>query len=370
MPDEKIELGEDAPGETLSALEAKYRDQMRQIVSQKLDLPISTLVEMIDEQINLSPDFQRRDIWNLEKRSRFIESIIMNVPVPPVFLGEDEYGSYVVLDGRQRLTALYEFLKNHYTLKGLEVWNDLNSLSFHDLSKKKLDKALTRRFVPAIVILKESSAQVKYDVFDRLNQGGVIAEPMEIRNAIYSGPFNRQLHDLSANRLFRNLWNIPLTAEELLNNALYNRMRDLELVLRFYALQDYQAMNMNFKDYLSDFMERRNQEYKTHPELKDVDANRFLRAVTNCWRVFEQSAFRRESGVKSAPLADALMLALCEVDPAVLNDDIAKRIRDGIQALCSSDEAFKKAISYGTNGKGAISTRITAAKAVINRILN
>jgi uncharacterized protein with ParB-like and HNH nuclease domain len=140
MADEQIELGEDATGETLSALETKYRDQMRQIVTQKLDLPISTLSEMIDEQINLSPDFQRRDIWNLEKRSRFIESIIMNVPIPPVFLGEDEYGSYVVLDGRQRLTAIYEFLKNHYSLKGLEVWNDLNALSYHDLEKKKLDK--------------------------------------------------------------------------------------------------------------------------------------------------------------------------------------------------------------------------------------
>ena len=227
MSDEKIELGDDAPGEPLSVLEAKYRDQMRQIVTQKLDLPISTLSEMITEQINLSPDFQRRDIWNLEKRSRFIESIIMNVPIPPVFLGEDEYGSYVVLDGRQRLTAIYEFLKNHYPLKALEVWNDLNGLSYHDLEKRKLDKALTRRFVPAVVILKESSAQVKYDVFDRLNQGGVIAEPMEIRNAVYPGAFNRLLHDLSAHETFRKLWNIPLDNDALSSNTTYNRMRDV-----------------------------------------------------------------------------------------------------------------------------------------------
>lgn len=79
---------------------------MRQIVSQKIDLPISTLPEMIKEQIDLNPDFQRRDRWDVEKQSRFIESIIINVPIPPVFLGEDQYGKYVVLDGRQRLTAI------------------------------------------------------------------------------------------------------------------------------------------------------------------------------------------------------------------------------------------------------------------------
>src|ERR1700686_3289277 len=110
MPDqdESDDFGEEPvpvePGTT--ALEEKDSKEMRQIVSQKIDLPISTLPEMIKEQINLNPDFQRRDRWDEEKQSRFIESIIMNVPIPPVFLGEDQYGSYVVLDGRQRLTAI------------------------------------------------------------------------------------------------------------------------------------------------------------------------------------------------------------------------------------------------------------------------
>jgi hypothetical protein len=106
MPDvEKIELGDDPQQEPQIPLEEKYRQQMRQIISQKIELPISTLPDMIEKQINLSPDFQRRDRWSVEKQSRFIESIIMNVPIPPVFLGEDDYGNYVVLDGRQRLTC-------------------------------------------------------------------------------------------------------------------------------------------------------------------------------------------------------------------------------------------------------------------------
>src|SRR3954451_17427947 len=109
MPNEEnlIDLGTEADVEIAAPpLETKYREQMRQIVSQKIELPISTLPDMIKEQINLSPDFQRRGRWDQDQQSRFIESIIMNVPIPPVFLGEDDYGTYVVLDGRQRLTAV------------------------------------------------------------------------------------------------------------------------------------------------------------------------------------------------------------------------------------------------------------------------
>src|SRR5713226_3864552 len=165
VKEENVDFGDDAPTPD-PPLEQKYKEQMRQIVSQKIELPISALKGMIDTQIKLNPDFQRRDLWNVDKQSRFIESIIMNVPIPPVFLGEDEYGKYVVLDGRQRLTAIYTFLKNEYALKNLVVWEELNGLKYFELQKKKLEAILTRRFIPAVVILKESTTTVKYDVFD------------------------------------------------------------------------------------------------------------------------------------------------------------------------------------------------------------
>lgn len=205
MPDQEqpIEFGEEPVEPGTTALEQKYNKEMRQIVSQKIDLPISTLPEMIKEQIDLNPDFQRRDRWDVDKQSRFIESIIMNVPIPPVFLGEDQYGKYVVLDGRQRLTAIKDFLSNLFKLSGLKVWEDLNGQNYNELQKKKLSAAITRRFVPAVVILKESSSQVKYDVFDRLNTGGVIAVPMEIRNAVFPGAFNKLIRTLAELPEFR-----------------------------------------------------------------------------------------------------------------------------------------------------------------------
>ncbi len=288
MPTNEVDLGDETVLEPETPLEEKYREQMRQIVSQKIELPISTLPGMIKEQINLSPEFQRRNRWDDERRSRFIESIIMNVPIPPVFLGEDEYGKYVVLDGRQRLTAINEFLKNTYRLKKLDVWSELNGANFDELQKRKLAPAITRRFIPAIVVLKESSPIVKYDVFDRLNTGGMIANPMEIRNAIYQGPFNSHLQHLSRDPTFRRLWEIPLDDLQAEKNTLYSQMYDVELVLRFFAVFKPEEINLRFKDYLSEFMDAQNKVYKDDPARERADTELFTTAVANIWRVFRE----------------------------------------------------------------------------------
>jgi hypothetical protein len=371
-PDEPIDYGEEPvepvePGTT--ALEQKYSKEMRQIVSQKIDLPISTLPEMIKEQIDLNPDFQRRDRWDVEKQSRFIESIIMNVPIPPVFLGEDQYGKYVVLDGRQRLTAIKDFLSNIFKLTGLKVWEDLNGQNYSELQKKKLAAAITRRFVPAVVILKESSSQVKYDVFDRLNTGGVIAEPMEIRNAVFQGGFNKVIRDLAELPEFRRLWGIPSEAGELEKNRLYRDMTDVELVLRFFALSQYERMDMKFKDYLGDYMDKRNKEYAQNQTLAAADRAHFRRAVDNCWIVFGESAFRKSADAKkSAPLADAVMISLSGYPADAVTPKVTE-IRAAIETLLTGNETshkeFQKAFGTGTNGKGAIRTRIELAKEAV-----
>jgi hypothetical protein len=364
---EVIEVGDEPTADPQPTLEDKYKDQMRQIMPQKIELPISTLLAMIEAQINLNPEFQRRDRWTKPHQSRFIESIIMNVPIPPVFLGEDEYGSYVVLDGRQRLTAVSEFLKNTYSLEKLKVWDDLNGKTFNDLKKLKLDKFFTRRFIPAIIILKESSPEVKFDVFERLNTGSVIAEPMEIRNAVFQGGFNDQLRALSDDHTFRKLWGIPTNDLEREKDQTYKKMVDIELVLRFFALREYQSMNLRFKDYLSNFMSTRNAAYKQQPAMKEADKLLFATAVDNSWKVFGDSAFRRPStGQRSMPLADAYMVALADVNPQLLGDpQMRDRVAAALNSLAASDPDFQKAFGTGTNGKGAIAMRVERAKAAV-----
>ncbi|CAJ0709367.1 hypothetical protein LMG19089_04965 [Ralstonia edaphis] len=372
MSSEIENLHDDNGGESGGAsglLEEKYSKQMRQIHPQKIELPISTLQAMIKDQITLNPEFQRRDRWDNKKRSRFVESIIMNVPVPPVFLGEDEYGSYVVLDGRQRLTAIHEFLKNSFPLEDLTVWKELNGLRYADLELQGLNRTLTRRFIPAILLLKESSPEVKYDVFDRLNTGGVKANEMEIRNAVFRGAFTKLLHDLSEIPDFRRMWDIPEDPKARAENAIYSSMEDVELVLRFFALRDSQAIEGRLKDYLGYFMKIRNGIYKSDPAQKEIDEALFRRAVESTYSILGVDAFSRLSPDgryrKSAPLSDAIMHAMSFVNLQQATPEEKANIKTAIDNLKASNDDFKAAVTSGTNGKGSITTRLTLAKEAV-----
>lgn len=354
------------------ALEKKYAKQMRQIHPQKIELPISTLKTMVEEQIKLSPDFQRRDRWDTKKQSRFVESIIMNVPVPPVFLGEDKYGSYVVLDGRQRLTAIYEFLRGSYALEKLEVWKELNGMRFPQFEDKGLAPTIKRRFIPAVLLLRESSPEVKYDVFDRLNTGGVPLNTMEIRNAVFQGKFNRLLHKLSDEPVFRELWGIPQDDTERKANTLYSNMRDVELVLRFFALRNPASIRKSFKWWLGHYLDTRNDEAEANAESLEQDKQAFHRATNSVKRVFGvNDAFVRpddaEKKTKSAPLADAVMVSFALLDPAKIDHALGASLRQALADLVAGDEAFRNSITTGTNGKGAIATRITRLNELVNQ---
>jgi Protein of unknown function DUF262 len=376
--EDRIDMGSSPLGEQpLSTLEEKYSEQMRQIFPTKIDLPWLTLKTQIDEQIDLRPSFQRRDRWNDEKRSRFIESVIMNVPVPPVFLGEEEYGKYVVLDGRQRLTAAQKFLSNELRLQGLEVWKELNGLTYAEIKKKGFAATIERRFLSAILLTRESSPEVKYEVFDRLNTGGVIAEQMEVRNAIFPGPFNTLLHKLSEDANFRKLWGIPNSNDPvaLERNSIYREMADLELVLRFFSLREGSLKGMRFKDRLSDVMSTRNAEYKKDASIQERDAASFTLAIANCAKVFGEEAFKLKKDTKkkanrSAPYADAVMQALADRKTVDLGSAAAGRIRRAFDALCLENDDFRKAVDKGTNGETAIKTRIALAKAAVDAALS
>ena len=382
--DDELYLGDDAPVSaaeplSLSGIEQKYRSQMRQIFPSRIDLPMFTLVGQIDAQIDLRPNFQRRDRWNTAKRSKFIESIIMNVPVPPVFLGEEEYGKYVVLDGRQRLTSAYRFLKNEFKLRGLTIWDELNGLTYEGLKKRGFAPAIERRFLPAILLTRESSPEVKYEVFERLNTGGVPAKAMEVRNAVFPGPFNRLLHQLSSHDLFRALWGIPISKSrrELERSGAYRDMSDLELVLRFFALSEGTLSGMTYKERLSDFMAGRNKEYGLDPSLAEKDGSRFLNALQNAFRIFGDDAFRRldqqdtpeKKRTRSAPYADAVLQGLADVpEPQTQRPAAQAAIRVAFSNLFEN-EKFRAAISTGTNGETAIQRRVLLARNAVQEAL-
>src|SRR5579871_2317592 len=274
----QIDFGPDSPvvPHDRSAINAKYAKGELRIVTEQARYPLPSIVGMCENPSGyvLNPDFQRRHRWNRNKQSRLIESFIMNVPIPPIFLYEVEFSRYEVMDGLQRMTAIYEFYKDKFELTDLEEWKELNGLRYSELPDQ-IQKGIDRRYLSSIILLQEtakspSEAQrLKQLVFERINSGGVQLEPQEARNAIFDGPLNRLCIQLARNPYLCRMWDIPEPtpseierkeyADELLENETFRRMEDVELVLRFFAYRqrlshDQTALNV----YLDEFLRRGN----------------------------------------------------------------------------------------------------------------
>src|SRR5208337_1398120 len=201
LPNERIDYPDEqaySPGDQRDDLiNQKYIKGDVRIVTEQARYPLNTIASMVEsEDYKLNPEFQRRHRWDTDKRSRLIESFIMNVPIPPIFLYEDRYSHYEVMDGLQRLTAIYEFYKDRLVLEGLEEWPELNGRSYSSLPEQ-LRRGVDRRYLSSVILLQETAKdpteaqRLKQMVFERINSGGVKLEPQESRNAIYDGPLNR-----------------------------------------------------------------------------------------------------------------------------------------------------------------------------------
>ena len=234
----------------------KYISGEVRIVTEQARYPLDTICTMLNSgKYQLRPDFQRRRRWERPKQSRLIESFIMNIPIPPIFLYEYEFSKYEVMDGLQRLTAIKEFYDDKFPLEGLEYWKELNGKKYSELTKK-IKSGIDRRYLSSLILLKETANsktkadEMKQLVFERINSGGVKLEYQESRNALYSGNFNDLVITLSRNEYFCKIFDIPISeeeTEELANNTMYKTMADVEMVVRFFAmryLNEYEGITL------------------------------------------------------------------------------------------------------------------------------
>ena len=249
----------------------------------------------------LNPEYQRRHRWTNEKRSRLIESLIMNVPVPPIFLYEYEYSNYEVMDWLQRLTAISCFYDNEFSLTGLTKWPELNGRKYKDLPKL-VRQGIDRRYISSIILLHETAKTsheadaLKQMVFDRLNSGGEKLTAQEKRNANYDGKLNQLCIRLSSNHSLCKMWGIPLDngEPESINSTrsedkYYRTMGDVELVLRFFAYrQRIKLQKGSLESYLDLYLERGNY-FST--EVLDALEDLFLRTINLAYAIFGDAAF-------------------------------------------------------------------------------
>lgn len=247
----------------LSVLQEKAKE--RTVKTQSIEYDIETLIKKLDKNIiKLDPEYQRRHRWDNKTSSKLIESLILNIPIPIVYISQDvdvdqetydDEFRYSVIDGQQRLTAIKNFMKGKFTLEGLETLSELNGCNYNDLPPF-LTRRLEERSIKCLRIDSTLDAQVKLDIFERLNSGSVKLEAQELRNAIYSGPFNNLIKELSKDNNFRELLQINNELPETNNKV--KQMEDVEIVLRFFALKNNRyelykkSKDHGFSDFLND----------------------------------------------------------------------------------------------------------------------
>ena len=228
----------------------------------------------------------------------------MNLPVPPVFLFEWDYNRYEVIDGQQRLSTIAEYYDNRFKLRGLEKWPGLNHKYYGDLPPK-IQRGLDRRRISAVVILAENMSrdESRYDVrrmmFERLNTGGQNLLAHELRNCIYSGPFNDMLIRLASNPLFNDIWEIPRYEDNirgghinlaLANNSLFKRMTDCEIVLRFFAFRKKNYPNWGAVKTMLDRCMREHMDTSEN-EIAQLEQD-FISRLELCYQIFGDDVFR------------------------------------------------------------------------------
>lgn len=248
----------------------------------KLDRSLVDLKRLHDEgDLVVDPEWQRNYVWTSGQASKLIESFLLNIPVPEIYLARTRDNRYEVVDGLQRLTSVFRFLDNGFALTGLGIRVELNGKRFRHL-EAAVQKKLKNSALRSLELRSDTNADLHFVVFERLNTGGTRLNEMEIRNCLYRGALNELVKDLAANEDF-----IKCVSEKTLSK----RMKDRTFVLRFLAFHErtHRKCKAGIKKFLNDFLDTyRNPSEPKLQEYRDV----FKKCMKASLTVFGCDGFR------------------------------------------------------------------------------
>lgn len=255
----------------------------RRVYSDKYDRSIFELERRWKKgDLNLSPEFQRKYVWDYKRASLLVESVLLEIPIPIIYLAEEADGVFTIIDGQQRLVSFFDFLNNKYRLKNLKVLKDYEGKFFQDLDKeaqKKIEEGTLR----IIEIRKDTDPNVKFEIFERLNVGSVKLNDQELRNCIYRGKYNNMIKELSEDKDL--LYILGLDAPK-------NRMQQSELVLHYLAF-----LNQTYLKYKQPMNQFLNNELENNRNITDEELvqlrHSFRNAISLTRTVFGKNGFRK-----------------------------------------------------------------------------
>ena len=345
-----------------------------------VDLLITRLRE---GELDLSPDFQRRsNLWNEARKSALIESILLRIPIPSLYVSEDEVGNYTVVDGLQRMCSIAHFVNvgalnkavatklNPLRLSGLQSLKEFENKSFEELPRP-LQRRIQEAELTLHVIRVGTPTNVKFNIFFRINQGGLPLNAQEIRNALFHGEWRDRIRDLAQSSDFLRATEGRIKGE---------RMEDLELVLRFVALHSLagkqRETDENLDEFLNNFVEKRSIRWDEDKWVQVRQA--FERSMRAAPQVFGYMVFRKYSaqGLARRPINRGLF----ETESVAL----ARRSDSDLQVLSSragqviekfreefeKDRDFYNSLLSATGRGSASNKRLEVIERIFDEVVN
>lgn len=333
---------------------------------------ISNLIDRLSQdppEIDLYADFQRKDdLWDYEKQSRLIESILIKFPLPAFYFDGTNNDIWLVVDGLQRLSALRNFIINKtLRLEGLEFLSDLEGKKYDDLSRP-LKRDIDTTQITAYIIKPGTPSVVKYNIFKRINTGGLVLEPQEIRHALNQGIPAKFVAMLASLRMFKR------ATENKINTS---RMLDREFATRFVAF--YLNSPMDYSPDLDSFLNKTMvQILKLSLDERNEIKTAFSKSMSTAYDIFGNWAFRKADKYpkRRKPISKALFdtwsVNLAKISNSERESLIRKKnqVRKMFAIVCRNDEDFWNSITSGTGEKNRVVYRFKRIRKLIKEIVN
>nr|WP_281502122.1 DUF262 domain-containing protein [Loktanella sp. F6476L] len=342
--------------------------QFSNLIVAPADWTVGTIFSQIGKQIDLDPEFQRRDVWSPSSKTKFIESLFLGIPIPQILLSvkADKKGSYIVLDGKQRLLTIWEFLSGEmldgkpFKLKGLRILKELEGLTWAEIKLlPDWEDQLLNETVRTTIVKNWDSQEVLYEIFYRLNSGSVQLSPMELRMALYPGQFLKWVVNWTET--------IGPLHQLLRKRRADKRMADVELVVRHLSFSlSPREYNGDLKKYLDEFCDYANTNFENLEATLKNEVARMDLAISLGMEIFPDNTFCRkyihfeyESRFNRA-LFDVLVGSLSDVEFYHYANGHRVEVKQSFENLCDNNKDFIRSVETSTKNVEPTLTRYRA----------
>jgi hypothetical protein len=342
------------------------------------DWTVETIYNQIKQgNIELNPKFQRRNAWTDEKRSRLIESLILKLPVPEIVLAEshEEKNKFIVLDGKQRLLTIAGFIEHENykywdkpILRDLKLKPNLNTMSIELLSQdinKESYRAFQNSDIRCTVVFNQTSDDILYEIFYRLNSGAVPLSMQELRQSLRKGEFSDFLME-STEKIGPLHRVLGISQPD-------KRLLDAEILLKFISYRMHlRQYNGNLKKFLDDTLVILNKEWeKVHDQVSNLynELNLGIEILSKIVGIDGIGKYYRENRF-NRNLFDVQMHYFSQLNKGDLSEANNSKYLKGFEALSKQDNAFRKSMVSSTNTKKSVATRFDLFRDLINTSYN